>query len=176
MISLYSRAIGAASVNGVPLPGRVRVQGAGAVYQWEVRPGYGRSGAVVVGMGPGISKFTLFVDMWLSEHFVQWEVAKVVLAPPKPLLPTMAIYVSNPILADVGITEIVVEERGQVDTSGAVWTVPIKCMQYRKPMPALVKPRGGIPGAGGSGLAAVTEADKALVDAQAAFAAAKAGG
>jgi hypothetical protein len=175
-VNPYDSTLGKVVVNGLVSPGRARIQGAGIVYTWEIRQGYGRSGATVVGMGRGLSKFTLFIDMWEPTHFLIWEVFKAMLEPPKPMMPALAVDMQNPILADLGIASVVVEERGQIEKGdNGVWTVASKILEYRKPLPALIKPRGSIPAPGGA-VAAKTEADKALVKAKADFEKAKAGG
>lgn len=164
-------------VNGIANPGRARISGAGIPYKWDVRQAYGRAGATVVGMGRDLSKFTLTIEMWEPAHFILWEFFKTQLEPPGPFALPFAVNMQSPILADLGISSVVVEERGQLElASNGIWSSTSKILEYRKPIPAILKPRGSVPAPDGSKLDAPTEADKALIDAQAAFATARAGG
>lgn len=164
-------------VNGFGSPGRARISGAGIPYKWDVRQSYGRAGATVVGLGRDLSKFTLTIEMWEPVHFIAWELFKVQLEPPGPFALPLAVNMQHPILADLGISSVVVEERGQLEYSpNGIWSSTSKILEYRKPVQAIIKPRGSIPAPDGSKLDAPTEADKALIESQAAYAKARAGG
>lgn len=175
MINPYAFDLNYVTVNGVASPGRARIQGAGAEYNWEIRQGYGLSGATVVFRGRALSAPTLYIDMWTPDHFVEWEVFKKLLEPPKPLGMPLALGISHPLLDDLGISSLVVKKRGQIEINpNGIWTAPIELLEYRKPIPRIVKPRGAVPAADAGASPAKTEADKALVEAQKAYNEAKA--
>ena len=60
MINPYAFDLNYVTVNGIASPGRARIQGAGAPYNWEIRQGYGMSGATVAD-GRGHDTPALFV-------------------------------------------------------------------------------------------------------------------
>lgn len=138
-------------LGGAPSPGLAVVRGAGSPRKWDVRDGYGLSGAVVVFTGEGLAAFDVDIYAWQPEHFIQWRVfAQLVLAnPPLGSRPT-SLSIQHPILNDtpLKITQVVVTnvtQWEQTDETG-LWVCTISFLQYRKPKPALVKPFEGPPG------------------------------
>lgn len=166
MIDPTSSDLNVVTVNGMPMPGRSTIEGAVLKYNWEKRPGYGRSGATLVYRGIDLCEPTLKIDMWLPEHFAQWETVKKLFDPPKIGSPAsqLALGISHPLLADIGLANFVPKERPPpVRGTNGLWTVSIPLFEYRPPVPALVKPKGSVPAAGnGAGTSAQSEADKAL--------------
>jgi hypothetical protein len=139
-------------VAGIRSPGRARLTGVEAPFQWDVIPSYGREGAKTIFKGRGIAKPTL--TLWFTSKadpatgltdFVQWELFKRVLQPPKPGKPFM-FEMSHPLLTAADIKAVSVESIGEPERQdNGVWVVTIKLIEYRPPKPALVKPRGAIP-------------------------------
>lgn len=175
-MSRYGFDLNVVTVNSVAMPGRSTIQGAALKYNYEKRPGAYRSGATIVFRGLDLCEPTLKIDMWQDEHFLQWEFVKKLFDPPKPSSPlsALALGIAHPLLADLGLANFVVTERGAVERAdNGLWTVLIKLLEYRPPLPAIVKTKGSVPASGGAAVAAATEADKALVEGRAAFAAAQ---
>ncbi len=125
-------------------PGVATVKGLDSPRNWDVQQGYGLSGAVVVYKGTGLAKFTVDIDLWLPEHFIEWNVFAVILAAPKPgLAGGFALGILHPIVNGPphGITEVVVENVSQpVQSDTGKWTYTISFLQYRKPLPAIARP------------------------------------
>lgn len=132
-------------------PGVATVRGLDSPRNWDVRQGYGFSGAVVVYKGTGLSKFTVDIELWLPEHFVLWNVFAKVLEAPKPgLAGGFALGIKHPIINGPphAISEVVVENVSQpVQNDLGRWTYTISFLQYRKPLPAIARPIAAIPAA-----------------------------
>lgn len=175
MIDPKSNALNYVIVCGIPNPGRASISGAAVVYNWDVQPSYGMSGAVTVYKGRGISEFTLTISLWELPHFIAWPAFAKLLEPPKPGI-KLVVEMIHPTLSDIDVKAVVVKSRGALERqSNGVWTSTIALMEYRPPIPALVKPRGSIPGVDkGVPIPPQTEAQKALAEQQKAFDAAKA--
>lgn len=155
-------------------PGLSKISGAGMVYKWDVQVAYGNTGAVLVYRGRDLSRFTWTITLWRREHFIAWEAFKKLLEPPKPFV-KLVVEMSHPILADVDIKAVAIENRGAFERQpNGLFTANISVIQYKPPIPALVKPRGAVPSASkGIPTAPQTEADRALVAATANFEAAR---
>lgn len=171
MIDPTSSELNVVVVMGVPSPGRARITGAAVPYKYHVQEGYGLTGATTTFHGRGVAKFTLTIDIWDRLHFLAWPIWKKLLEPPKPGL-KLVVEMQHPILSDQGIKAVVVESMGQLERvpSEGVWRCVIQCLEWRPPLPAIVKPRGSIPGvAKGKPIPPKTEADLALEKARGEF-------
>jgi hypothetical protein len=138
-------------LGGFPSPGKAVIRGAGSPRKWDVRDGYGLTGAVTVFMGEGLATFEVDIYCWEDHHFLAWPIwAKLTLAnPPIGARPTSQ-SIKHPQLNDPPLTidQVVVTDVSQwedIDETG-YWMRTIKFLQYRKPRPALVKPFEGPPG------------------------------
>jgi hypothetical protein len=124
-------------------PGLCDVSGASAPREWDIRKGYGLSGATVVYTGDGLAKFTVRLFFWETSHFDEWERFRVLVKKPPRGVRPKAQDIAHPFLEELGITSAVVEDELQ-------WTQPepglfakdIKFLQYRAPLPTLAKPDG----------------------------------
>lgn len=161
-------------VNGVQSPGRAQLTGVAAPYKYDVQEGYGLSGATTIFRGRGVARFTLTISLWRPEHFIAWPFFAALLEPPKTSKP-LVVQMRHPLLSMADIEAVAVESLGAPERqSNGVWTATISLLEYRPPKPALVKPRGAIPSPEkGAPVTPQTEADKALVVAQAELAAAR---
>jgi hypothetical protein len=131
------------TLSGQGSPGVCDVSGASAPRNWDIRNGYGLSGATVVYTGDGLAKFTVRLFLWEPQHFDAWESWRpLVRKTPRGVRPK-AQDIFHPYLEELGISSVVVEDELQ-------WTQPepglfakdIKLIQFRKPLPALAKPDG----------------------------------
>ena len=160
-------------VGGMRSPGRARLTGADVVYKWDVQEPYGMSGGATRFRGRGLSKFTLAIDLWKPEHFLAWDAFKKLLEPPTPTNP-LVVDMGHPVLSDAGIKSVAVEKLGQLTRGdNGIWTSTSDILEYRAPLPSLVKPRGSVPSTDAN--APVTaksandlELEKVMVDLQAA--------
>ncbi len=162
-------------VNGVPSPGKAIITGADIPYNYDVQQGYGLSGAVTVFRGRGVSEPTLTIQLWERAHFLLWPLFAKMLEPPKPGI-KLVVEMRHPLLSAADIKAVAVKRLGQL-TRGAngIWTSTTQLLEWRPPLPALVKPRGAIPGVdAGKAIAPKTEADIALAKATVEFSEARA--
>lgn len=142
-------------------PGLCDVSGASAPREWDIRKGYGLSGATVVYTGDGLAKFTVRLFLWEPEQFNAWDTWRVLIKKPPRGTRPKALDISHPYLQELEITSVEVEDELQ-------WTQPepglfvkdIKFLQYRAPLPSLAKPDGSQSKANEP--TAQTEADKTI--------------
>lgn len=139
-------------LGGAPSPGLAVVKGAGTPRKWDIRDGYGLSGASVVFMGEGLTPFDVDIFAWLPAHFEQWKVFArlTIVNPPLGTRPT-SLSIQHPVLQDppLAISQVVVTNCTQWEQDpdgGGLFARTISFLQYRKPRPALVKPFEGPPG------------------------------
>ena len=117
---------------------------------WDIRQGYGYSGAVCVFAGTGLAEFDVQVYLTTDAHFVEWEIfAAGALAKPKPGLGVGAAKgIGHPLvnMAPWNINSIVVKDvTGFEQSDTGLWSCAIKCLEYKKPLPALARPIAAIP-------------------------------
>lgn len=137
----------------LPSPGIARIKGAGTPREWDVRKGYGYSGASLVFTGTGLAKFDVDIFIWEPEDWLLWEAFSFLLTNPPPppgVMPT-SLSIKHPLLNKKPwlITKVVVEDVSSWDVNETgLWSLTIKFIQYRKPAPALLPPLEGPPGTG----------------------------
>lgn len=145
---------------GEKSPGVAVVRGAGNPRNWDVRQGYGLTGATVIFTGVGLAKFEVDIFCWRNSHFEDWKkfAKKVLMAPASDAATaanagkkSLSMAITHPALNDppLSIKQVVVEDVTQWEQSpdaGGLWSRTIKFLEYRQPKPALVKPFEGPPG------------------------------
>lgn len=130
---------------GQTSPGLSEIAGASNPRGWDVRQGYGTSGATVVYTGDGLAKFSIKVFLWEDEHFEQWETFKLLLKKTPRGVRPKALDIYHPILEDLEIASVVVDDRSQlteVQGEPGMFYVEVTFLQYRAPLPAVGKPDG----------------------------------
>lgn len=137
----------------VPSPGVAKVKGAGTPRNWDIRAGYGFSGASLVFTGTGLAKFDVDIFLWEHEHWLLWEAFSVLLTnpPPPPGVLPFSLGIDHPALNKKPwlINKVVVEDVTSWEANDTgLWSLTIKFIQYRKPKPALLPPLEGPPGTG----------------------------
>lgn len=143
------------SAAGVSLasPGIAKVKNAGSPRNWDIRQGYGISGATLVFTGAGLSKFDVDIFIWQPDHWLLWELFSVLLTNPPPppgVLPT-SLGIDHPKLNKKPwlITKCVVEDvTSWEENDTGLSSLTIKMIAYRKAKPALLPPLEGPPGTG----------------------------
>jgi hypothetical protein len=141
------------SAAGVSLasPGVAKIKGAGSPREWDIRKGYGFSGASLVFTGTGLAKFDVDIFIWEDAHWVAWELFSALLTNPPPppgVMPT-SLGIDHPLLNKKPwlITKVVVEDISSWEVSDTgLWSLTISMLQYRKPKPAILPPLEGPPG------------------------------
>jgi len=135
-------------MGGKTSPGRCELVGAGTPRKWDIRAGYGLSGATVVYAGDGLAKFDLNVFLWEDSHWSDWDdFASVLEKAPKGQRPK-AVGISHPILVTrpLNITSVVVEDVLQpVQDESGEWMIAVKLLEYRAPLAVLGTPNQAIP-------------------------------
>lgn len=127
-------------------PGLAVVAGASEPRNWEEVKGYGISGASLRYTGDSLAKFTVEIRLWEPSHFEAWATWKDLVAKPRRGVRPKAMRIEHPALSDLGISDVVVEDRTQLtQVENGVWSTTISFKQYRKPLPMLLKPNGAIP-------------------------------
>ena len=138
-------------IGGDVSPGRARIRGAGSPRTWDVRQGYGFSGAFVVFTGAGLAKFEVEIALWLASQETDWErFAKKYLEKPPSGMRPKALGIYHPLLTapPLNISAVVVEDVSQFEEDEyGLWTCVIKFLEYRQPKPILARPSAAIPAA-----------------------------
>jgi hypothetical protein len=129
-------------------PGLCEIVGAGSPRDWDVRKGYGTSGAFSVFTGANLAHFSIMLRLYTRQDWADWYAWK----PLVDKLPKRrfsngkdsgALDIQHPILAALGIKAIGVENVGQpVQTDHGEWTIEIKAIEFRRPKFSLAKPEG----------------------------------
>ncbi len=152
------------TINGLVSPGRLRVSGFAQILNWEVRPGYGMTGATTVFRGRGLTPGTLLFEFWNQDQIDEWFVfSKVFDVPQKPLGTRLALGIAHPILKAIGVETIVMTKMHQIEINqNGLWSVSVEVLEYKAPIKAIVKPRGAVPAVDLGGTQAKTENQIAL--------------
>jgi hypothetical protein len=113
-------------------PGICDISGASAPRKWEEIGGYGMSGALLVYRGWGISHFSIRLRLYSEDDWAVWDDFKaLVTRPPRNTRPH-SIDVSHPLLEDLQIRSVVVEDLLVPEqTADGEWTIEIKVIAYR---------------------------------------------
>ena len=129
------------TLSGQRSPGICDVSGASAPREWDIRKGYGLSGAIVVYTGDGLAKFTVRLLLWEPAQFDEWEAWRpLIRKPPRGVRPK-AQDIFHPYLEELGIGSAVVEDELQwTQPEAGLFVKDIKFIQFRAPLPALAKP------------------------------------
>jgi len=126
---------------GQRTPGIAKILGLNSPRRWDVRNGYGLSGAIVVFRGIGLARFTIQIKLHELDEWEAWhEFLPLVARPPAGQRPR-ALDCWHPLLEMLEVTKLVVEDlSAPEEVEDGVWQVDIKCLQYRRPVVALAKP------------------------------------
>lgn len=136
---------------GARTPGIAWIEGASSPRSWDVRKGYGVSGATVVFKGVPPAAFKLMIVLTTPEDWDAWHAWRPIVARPptpdgtataRPLRPA-ALDIVHPIPNDLGIRSVVVTDVKQpVESDPGKWTIEIGLLEFRAPVRALVRPTG----------------------------------
>jgi hypothetical protein len=153
-------------MGGQKSPGSARIRKAGDPRTWDVRKGYGFSGAYAVFTGDDLSKFSIDFALWTPDQFDDWrDFAKVLAKPTTAKARTKAIGIYHPVLRvpPLNIKAVVVLDCSQfdVDETG-LWMCSVDLMVFRPPKPALARPPAAIPGVAKPAPTAQDAADKKI--------------
>lgn len=128
-------------VNGQKSPGIAVVEQAGSPREWEERRPFAFSGATAWYRGQKLSHFIIKLYLYTVEDWEDWQKWRPLVAKPPLRTRAKALKVSHPLLADLNIGEMVIEDQKQpIETDPNVWMVEINCLEFRMPKYALAKP------------------------------------
>lgn len=120
---------------GEKSPGVAIVSEASSPRQWDERKGFARSGARVVFRGIGLSHFTVTLRLASESDFDAWEAWKPLVDRPPVGERARAKDIWHPILEDLGISSVVVEEVIQpTQNENGIWDAVIRFIEYRRPV------------------------------------------
>jgi hypothetical protein len=143
-------------IGGDPAPGKWTLTEAPKVYGWDIRKGFGLSGATVVPIGDELVEATFLVELWDeddTDHYADFKayrkkyLRKGVVKTPGGIT-TKALGLQHPELNDMEVTQVVVKKITPLVNDGyGLWTCTVTFLQYRKPVIAPPKPLAAIPAA-----------------------------
>lgn len=166
-------------IGGDKSPGKATIRGLNSPRAWDIRKGYGLSGATVVPAGDELATFSVLFEFFdaggsgvqkTADMLQAWYVYaskyfdKSVRLVPGSNVPK-ALGIDHPILAAPPhrVAEAVVKDVSQLeqDELGG-WSTEVFFLQYRKPKPALAAPNAAIPAAAKPAPTAEDEADREM--------------
>lgn len=120
-------------LGGVKTPGICEITGASSPRKWDKKAGYAMTGAILVYHGIDLSAFTISLKLYTLEHWTGWEVIKPLLMRPPIGRVAKALDVVHPVLNEVGISQLVVEDVSAPEqVEDGVWLIAIKCIEWRR--------------------------------------------
>lgn len=124
-------------------PGTATIEDSDLASNWDERRGFGTSGAISIYRGFKLAHPVAKIVLTTSQHFTEWASFSAALKRPPPRTRPRAMDIWHPILEDIGIRSVSVENLGQpVQTADGEWTVIVKFIEYRRPRLALARPDG----------------------------------
>lgn len=152
-------------IGGNKSPGRCVVRNLRTPREWEVRKGWGMSGASTVFMGNAPATFDVDIYIWDPIQWADWLVFEnLYLKKSLPFVKPLALGIKHPVLEDRGVTQVVVTDVTgweESDETGE-WKCTISFLEWKRPMPALGKPLAAIPAASKPAPTAQDAADVAI--------------
>lgn len=108
--------------------------------RWDERRGYGLSGARVVFRGIGLARPIVTLRLLTEADFDAWhDWRSIVQRPPTGERGRLALDIWHPILEDLGITKVVIEDVLQPkQVADGEWNIDIKMIEFRLPTPSLI--------------------------------------
>jgi hypothetical protein len=115
-------------------PGVCKVGEFKRAHEWDIKKGKGTLGGTVTFVGRPPAKGSITFELWLPEHFEQWELFRPLLQydPTKEKVSAVDIY--HPALADIGLTSVVTEAIGNIVHAGKqLYTIAVDFLEYFPP-------------------------------------------
>lgn len=137
-------------MGGKDTPGYARPRKASDPRTWDVRKGYGFSGAYAIYTGDDLSKFDVDVVLWLPDQFEEWKDFAKVLVKPTAATRTKSIGIYHPLLRvpPLDIKAVQVLDVSQFEPGpDMLFMCTISLLVYRPPKPVLARPNASIPSA-----------------------------
>lgn len=130
-----------AEINGIVTPGVCEVIGAHSPRKWDKQSGPGYSGAWLIYHGTDLSDFSIVCRLYTDDDWLEWDALRPMLTRPPIGSRPKAMSVVHPVLDQVGVISMVVEDvMAPQQTGPGEWTIEIRCIEWRGPKAALSKP------------------------------------
>lgn len=124
-------------------PGLCEITGASSPRKWDEQAGYAMTGAILVYRGIGLAHFSMRFKLFTREHWEEWAAIRPFLLRPPVGQRARALDVQHPVLDEVGISQMVVEDVTAPEQSeDGVWTIELKCIEWRRYKISTAKPDG----------------------------------
>ncbi len=125
-------------------PGLATIDGASTPRQWDQRRGYGLTGSTVIYRGNRLSPFVVQLKLLTTQDWEDWEDFRQIVQRAPAGERSRAMDIWHPILVDLGIVSVVIEDVTQPRKDGDtnVWLIDIKCLEFRLPVFDLAQPEG----------------------------------
>jgi hypothetical protein len=116
-------------------PGIAVVEAASSPRQWDERKGYALSGARVVFKGIGLARPIVTLRLLTTEDWDAWHQWRPLVQRPPVGVRARAQDIWHPILEDLGIVSVVVEDVSQPrQVADGEWNIEIKFIEFRRPV------------------------------------------
>lgn len=102
------------AIGGMTSPGVCEIEGAGIPSKWDERAGYGTDGATLVYTGRQISSFQAKFTLWNDDDLPTWNAFTKMLSQQVLSRAGKAWDIVHPLLMQIGITKVVVEDISQL--------------------------------------------------------------
>jgi hypothetical protein len=140
-----SQPVDRVTLGGRQSPGLASIEGFSSPRRWDERRGYGLSGSTVVFRGIGLATGKLILRLYTEQDFADWSSFSELVQRPPSGERSRALDISHPILEDLGIRSVVVEDVKQpTQTGDGEWTIEIALKEFRRPVVALSRPDGSV--------------------------------
>jgi hypothetical protein len=124
-------------------PGIAEVNAANSPRRWDERRGYALSGARVVYRGIGLTRPIVTLRLYTDQDWQDWHEWRDLVERPPVGERARALDIWHPILEDLQVTSVVVEDVLQPkQTADGEWSIDIKFIEFRRPVRALSVPEG----------------------------------
>ena len=102
---------------------------------WDERRGYALSGARVVYRGIGLARPVVTLRLLTEQDFADWHDWRDLVQRAPIGTRARALDIWHPILEDLGIVSVVVEDVAQpIQVADGEWNIAIKFIEYRRPV------------------------------------------
>jgi hypothetical protein len=145
-------------ITGTWSPGLCEISKAGVIFTWDKRKGYGLGGAWLIFTGDDLSEFDITWRFWRQDQIDAWKAFQKTNFSKPPVQPQQngaflpnipkpkALGVYNPILNELGITQMVPKTIGQFrQTVIGKWEKTISFYQFKPPVPLIGRPNQAVP-------------------------------
>lgn len=119
-------------------PGLAVISNASSPRRWDERKGYALSGARVIFRGIGLARPMVTLRLFTTQDWDDWHAWKDLVQRPPVGARSRAQDIWHPILEDLGVISVVVENVVQPrQVADGEWNIDVKFIEFRRPVPTL---------------------------------------